>query len=175
MNILLPPFKEEVVAVVQFTPQERLQERIVEQSVNATGPPTEEGIVEVVQHVPQECMQMRIGDGPLWFLRSWRNSRSCFGRHFTSASSNELRSRSWISLFFCASVLASEAHARTSRQGDGGIPCSFDPGQSHEDFFLDSAIPSVTLLRCEGSYVSPPHSHTAWSICNRSDSQARRT
>ena len=60
MNTLVPLGREEFVEVVPFTPQERLQERIVEQSVNVPVPRNKKEIAEVLQRSPQECVQERI-------------------------------------------------------------------------------------------------------------------
>ena len=60
MDFPLPQIPEEIADQVQITPQERVQDRTVDQIVDASIPQIQEEIVEVIQLVPPERISERI-------------------------------------------------------------------------------------------------------------------
>ena len=66
----VPGIMEETLEVIQLVPQERIQERIVEEIIDVPVPEVMEKTVEVGEHIPQEVMQSYKSGANRWCAMS---------------------------------------------------------------------------------------------------------
>ena len=59
IDVLVPQVVEEILETIRIIPQERVQQRTVEQVIDVRVPQVVEQVVEVVKIIPQERIQQR--------------------------------------------------------------------------------------------------------------------
>ena len=163
MNILVPSIRKEFVAVAQFTPHERIQERIAQLIVDIPVPPTLEEMAEVLPITPHEGGQERIAKQSADTPSASRQGGTRVGASALAPEAHPKRvaeQKIHLFLFFMEEVveviqhLPQKKHTRVIREAGLGILGFSDQVGNRE---WDSAPVSEASARasCEGVGGSP--------------------